>query len=228
MYRYETHLHTAPVSRCARASVRETVEFYKTMDYDGIFITNHFLDANINIDRNLDYETKIHFYFSDYEEAVKIGKEIGLKVFLGVELSYGGSDFLVYGLDKAWYLAHPEIMDMKKSDELRFLMDNGGYIVHAHPFREAGYIDHIRLYPRHVNAIETLNITKSVFENNMAKLYAEQYGFPQTAGTDNHVAGRQKILAGVMSDTPFQSERDYIDYLQNRKLTIFTLENPNG
>ncbi len=227
MYRYETHLHTAPVSRCASASVRETVEFYKKMDYDGIFITNHFLDANINIDRKLDYETKIHFYFSDYEEAVKIGKDIGLNVFLGVELSYGGSDFLVYGLDKAWYLAHPEIMDMKKSDELRYLMENGGYIVHAHPFREAGYIDHIRLYPRHVNAIETLNITKSAFENNMAKLYAEQYNFPQTAGTDNHAAGRQKILAGVMTDTPLQSEQDYIDRLQKRELTIFTLENPN-
>ncbi len=226
MYRYETHLHTSPVSRCASASVRETVEFYKKMDYDGIFITNHFLDANINIDRELDYETKIHFYFSDYEEAVQIGRDIGLKVFLGVELSYGGSDFLVYGLDKAWYLAHPEIMDMKKSDELRYLMESGGYIVHAHPFREAGYIDHIRLYPRHVNAIETLNITKSTFINDMAKLYAEHYNLPQTAGTDNHTAGRQKILAGVMTDTPLQSERDYIDRLQNRELTMFTLENP--
>ena len=42
-------------------------------------------------------------------------------------MSYKGTDFLVYGLDKDWYLAHPEIMDMKKSEELTFLRENGGF-----------------------------------------------------------------------------------------------------
>ena len=88
MYRYETHLHTSPVSRCARASVRETLEFYKSLGYDGVFITNHFLDGNINIDYNRPYEERINFYFADYEEGVKLSKEIGIKVFCGVELSY--------------------------------------------------------------------------------------------------------------------------------------------
>ena len=67
-YRYDTHVHTAPVSRCARASVRETVEFYRNKGFDGIFIANHFLDGNINIDPSEPYEKKIEFYFSDYEE----------------------------------------------------------------------------------------------------------------------------------------------------------------
>lgn len=34
MYRYETHLHTYPVSKCARVGVRENLEFYKKMEYD--------------------------------------------------------------------------------------------------------------------------------------------------------------------------------------------------
>ena len=93
-YRYDTHVHTSPVSRCAKATVRQTVEFYKKKGYDGIFITNHFLDGNINIDYSEPYEKKIEFYFSDYEEALKIGEELGLKIFLGVELSYRGTDFL--------------------------------------------------------------------------------------------------------------------------------------
>ena len=42
MYKYETHLHTSPVSVCARVEVRETLEFYKSLGYDGVFITNHF------------------------------------------------------------------------------------------------------------------------------------------------------------------------------------------
>ena len=36
-------------SRCAKASVEETVAFYKAEGYDGIFITNHFIDGNIKL-----------------------------------------------------------------------------------------------------------------------------------------------------------------------------------
>ena len=96
MYRYETHLHTFPVSKCAIASVRDSLNFYKEMGYDGVFITNHFLDGNINISGSMPYEEKINFYFSDYEKGAEIGKEIGLKVFCGVEMSYRGTDFLIY------------------------------------------------------------------------------------------------------------------------------------
>ena len=140
-YKYDTHVHTFPVSRCGRAGVRETLEFYKSKDYDGIFITNHFLDGNLNMDPSEPYEKRIEFYFSDYEEALRIGKEIGLKVFLGVEISYKGTDFLIYGLDKQWYLNHPEIMEMEKSEELPFMMNEGALVIHAHPYREAHYIE---------------------------------------------------------------------------------------
>ena len=100
---YETHLHTYPVSRCGRATVRETLEFYKSMNYAGVFITNHFIDGNIGCDKNLPYAEMMDFYFSDYEEGVRIGKELGMDVFLGVEMSYKGTDFLIYGLDKEWF-----------------------------------------------------------------------------------------------------------------------------
>ncbi|MBR5261076.1 MAG: hypothetical protein IKV47_02770, partial [Oscillospiraceae bacterium] len=124
MFLYETHLHTYPVSLCAHVSVSDTVKFYKSAGYAGIFITNHFIDATITIDHRLPYEERINFIFSDYEEASDLGAEIGLDVFCGLEMSYNGSDFLVYGLDKKWYLDHPELEGMKKSDELRLLADN--------------------------------------------------------------------------------------------------------
>lgn len=75
--KYETHCHTSPVSKCGRAAVEDTVNFYKKFGYDGIFITNHFLDGNINPEaRELPYREQIDYYFSDYEEAVRIGNEI--------------------------------------------------------------------------------------------------------------------------------------------------------
>ena len=148
------------------------LKFYKGLGYDGVFITNHFLDGNINIDREKPYEEKIEFYFSDFEKGVEIGKAIGIKVFCGIELSYGGTDFLVYGLDKAWFLAHPEIMDMKKSDELTFMMEQGALVIQAHPYREASYIDHIRLFPRCIHGVEIVNACRSEEENQMAKIFA--------------------------------------------------------
>ena len=219
-YLYETHLHTYPVSKCAKASVRENLEAYQAFGYDGVFITNHFLDGNINIDRSLPYEERIHFYFSDYEEAVQIGKELGMDVFFGVEMTYRGTDFLVYGLDKEWFLAHSEIEEMKYSDRLTYLAEAGALIIQAHPFREAAYIDHIRLFPRHVRGVETYNACRTPLENDMAELYAKQYQLPAFSGTDNHNAGKQQRLGGMKSVTPLKDEQDFIRRYLNGELLL--------
>jgi len=224
MYRYETHLHTAPVSRCAKASVQENLEFYKAAGYDGVFITNHFLDGNINIDRATPYEEKIEFYFSDYEKALEVGKILGIRVFCGVELTYHGTDFLVYGLDKAWFLTHPEIMDMHMREKLAFMMEQGALVIHAHPYREASYIDHIRLYPRQVHGVETVNAGRTEHENKMAVFYAQSYGLIEFAGSDNHRGAQQKNLAGICFDTPIRNVEDFICRTKNSQAQIFTFQ----
>ena len=222
MYKYDTHLHTLPVSKCAKAEVREVVEYYKEIGYDGIFITNHFIDGNIDADPDMSYEEKIEFYFSDYEKAYEIGKEIGIKVFCGVEMSYKGTDFLVYGLDKEWYLSNPQIMDMKKSEELQLLMDSGALVIQAHPYREAGYIDHIRLFPRKVHGVEVINASRKEFDNHMAKLYAENYGLLEFAGSDNHDGKIKKNLAGMCSEEPIEDEQDFVNRVKNGEMKTFT------
>ena len=223
MYKYETHLHTYPASKCAKSTVREYMELYKELGYDGIFITNHFLDGNINIPYNTAYEDKINFFFSDYEEAKKLEAEIGIKVFYGVELSYKGTDFLVYGLDKAWYLSHPEIMDMKKSDELPFMMESGALVIQAHPYREAFYIDHIRLFPREVHGVEVINACRTELENNMAKAYAQSYNLIEFAGTDIHLCTKERDFAGMCSDTPIVDENDFVNRVKNGEMKVFSI-----
>jgi len=226
MYKYETHLHTAPVSRCAKATVRESLEFYKRIGYDGVFITNHFIDGNINIDKSLPYRERVEFYFSDYENGVQLSKEIGISVFCGVEMSYGGTDFLVYGLFKEWYLSHPEIEVMKRSELLKILMSEGALVIQAHPFREAAYIDHIRLFPHHVHGVEIYNACRSENENDMAKQYAENYSLIEFAGSDNHSAEKIKMLGGMESDMPILSEKEFVDMVLAEKMRAFIQENP--
>lgn len=215
MYIYETHLHTAPVSKCAKVSVRENLEFYKSAGFAGVFITNHFIEGNINIEKTRPYEERIDFYFSDYEEAVKIGKELDIAVFSGIETTTGGTDFLVYGLDKAWFLAHPEIMEMKKSEQLKFFMAQGALIIQAHPFREASYIDHIRLFPRYIHGVEVYNACRNDFENKLAEAYCNAYGLIPFAGTDNHRGGDRTTLGGMQTETPLVNEQDFIDRVLN-------------
>ena len=233
-YRYETHCHTAPVSKCAKASVQNTVRFYKSIGYDGIFITNHFLDGNINSEvRALPYREQIDYYFRDFEDAYAEGKNIGLKVFPGVELSYKGTDFLIYGLEKAWYLNHPEILEMKKTSELQMMMDAGAFIVQAHPYREEHYIDHIRLFPRSVCAVETVNSSQTAGANRMASHYASHYSLLETYGSDNHwgdqvfvqlqAKGLLPVLAGMQSSEPVNSVQDFIVLVKSGQMKPFLL-----
>ena len=224
MYKYETHMHTFPVSKCAVASVEDSIRYYSDLGYDGVFITNHFLDGNINIDKGMPYEEKINFYFSDYERAVEVGKQTGIKVFLGVELSYGGTDFLIYGLDKEWYLKNPQIMNMKKSEELAFMAEEGALVIQAHPYREAGYIDHIRLFPRCIHGVEIINACGTDLANKMADIYADNYGLLKMAGSDNHRGSERKILAGVCFDTPITDERDFINRVMDNQMKLFTVD----
>ncbi len=223
-YLYETHLHTSPVSKCASATVRESLEFYKSLGYAGVFITNHFLDGNINCDRSLLYAERINFYFSDYEEGARLAGEIGISVFSGIECSYKGTDFLVYGLDKAWFLAHPEIEDMKKTQMLSLLMEAGALVIQAHPYREATYIDHIRLFPRHVHGVEVYNAGRNEFENKMAELYAQNYGLLPFAGSDNHRGGAQERLGGMQTDTPIVNEADFVARVKHGEFTPFRFD----
>ena len=227
MYRYETHLHTSPVSKCARATVRETLEFYKSMGYDGVFITNHFINGMIGKEEGRSYEDLINFFFSDYEEAIELSSEIGIKVFPGAEISYTGNHFLVYGLDKEWYLAHPESFEMKFSEMLGFMREEGAFIIHAHPFDERSFIDHIKLLPRCVDAVEVVNVGKTSFQNSMANLYADAYGLLKTAGSDNHSAGRRKNYAGIECPDPINSVSDFIAKAREGKLSLFKFEREN-
>ncbi|MBQ7172700.1 MAG: histidinol-phosphatase [Clostridia bacterium] len=223
IYRYETHLHTFPVSKCGHATVRESLEYYKSAGYDGVFVTNHFVDGNINYDRHAPYEELIAFYLTDYYEAEKIGKEIGLKVFFGVESTYSGTDFLIYGLTPEWFIAHPEIHEMRKQkpEQLAYFREAGALVIHAHPFREADYIPYIRLMPRSVDGVEIINANRSEFENEMAKHYAESYGLLVTAGTDNHRGPNQTKFAGMQSDTPIEDVADFIRRVRDGSMELF-------
>ena len=228
MYLYETHVHTAPLSACAKVGVRETLEYYKSAGYAGVFMTDHFIDGNISRDlRELPYEEKIERFFAVYEEALPIAKELSIDVFSAFEMSYKGTDFLVYGIGKEWCLAHPNMDKMSKKELLSLLMDDGALVIQAHPYREAGYIDHIRLFPRSVQGVEVYNACRTEFENRLALQYCENYGLIPFAGSDNHNGGGMTAFGGMATETKLRDVKDFIDAVLTGKAKPF-IRDENG
>lgn len=208
MFLYELHTHTAEGSKCASSSAEDLVKFYHELGFDGICITDHFLNGNTTIPRFLSYKTRVERFMTGYNRAMEMGEKLGIKVFFGWEYGHGGMDLLTYGLDDKWLLENPHCMDITTSEYCHLVHDSGGFIVHAHPFREASYIDHIRLFPRHVDGVEVFNANRTDFENGMADHYANAYGLPLFAGSDNHHMHQPRL--GVMA---FETEQNSITEL---------------
>lgn len=194
-YLYETHLHTKEISACARSSGADMARACKEAGYTGIFVTDHNWYGNTAVNRKLPWQEFVEQFAKGYENAKRVGEQIGLDVFFGWEAGYNGTEFLIYGLSKEWLLTHPEIKDATVEEQLALVHAGGGLVVHAHPFREEDYIPEIRLFPELVDGVEGINATHSchlsVSHNKKefderAVAYAREHRLPMTAGSDVH------------------------------------------
>lgn len=225
-FKYDTHVHTKETSACAGTQGKQHALVFKAKGYDGIIITDHFFEGSCRIDLSLPWEEKVNQFCLGYENAHKEGLDIGLDVFFGFEASFNGADLLTYGIDKEFLINHEEIMTFVHNRDVKgycdFIHENGGYIVHAHPFREAAYIPQITLFPHFVDAVETFNSSHKVPEyNERAQYYAKSYGLPVTAGTDTHDHFKSTVYAGVTVDHILTSINDYCECVRQNELQIF-------
>lgn len=196
MYIYELHCHTQETSKCGKLPAAEMMEFYHKAGYTGVVVTDHFFNGNTTVTKYGSWEERVGLFRQGYLAAKKRGEELGLDVFFGWEFGHKGTDFLTYGLDIDWLLAHPFCDQLAVRDYSTLVRQSGGYLVQAHPFREAQYIEMIRLLPRGVDAVEVCNGCRDDFTNLQAMHYAEVYGLPKSVGTDNHM-GFRSHLTGV-------------------------------
>lgn len=234
LYKYETHLHTKEASKCAVSAGSEYIAAYKRAGYAGIFVTDHFFGGNTAIDRTLSWQERIEQYCAGYEnaraEAERQNKADGgdFQVFFGIEQTFDGDDYLIYGLDSSWLLHHPEAETMRHGELFDAVNSAGGLMIQAHPFRLRHYIKAIHLHPREVHGVEVYNGGNQPSENELAALYARIYDFPATSGSDIHsidfaleAKTEDKMkLGGMAFDTPLKSVADYIARIKNKEGTL--------
>jgi len=218
-YKYETHLHTSEVSLCSSCPGKEWVHHYKSLGYTGIFVTNHFFNAPIAVPEELPWKDQVEMFCKGYEEMVQEGAKVGLDVFFGWEYSaVGFTHFLTYGLDKAWLLANPDVIEWNLLTYFDRVHESGGAIVHAHPFREG--VEHIHLFPNKIDAVEIINGCRTVESNQHASDFAKSYNIPETAGSDIHHI-TQKRFSGILTSKKLTCAGDYIEVIKSGDAVLF-------
>ncbi len=198
-FRIELHSHTSAASACSSIAPEDMAFMYKKAGYGGLVITDHFLTGNTCVDRTLPWDQQVDLFFEGYERAKVAGDMIGLRVFEGIEYSDYGTDFLLFGLERDFIKAHPEMTKMEPEEFLPFFHEAGAFIIQAHPFREASYVRQVRSYAPYVDAIEVINLGNWEAEyDRKAREEAERYGKPMTAGSDCHHFGDGYFGAGII------------------------------
>jgi hypothetical protein len=220
---YETHLHTAHSSACACSRGSEYVKLYKEMGYSGIIVTDHFYNGNTAIPRSLPWKEWVKEFCRGYEETRNEGERQGFDVFFGWEETFDGcDDYLVYGLDKAWLLEHPEARKWTRGEQYRAVKAAGGCVVQAHPFRQHYYIKRVILSTGCVDAVEVANaVNAEQSYDALAMRYAQKLKLPVTAGSDMHDARNicNGWLYGVFTNERLKTIGDFVNVVCNNTMS---------
>jgi hypothetical protein len=221
-YLYETHLHTSRSSACGVSGGPEYIRYYKDRGYAGIIVTDHFYNGNTAIARNLPWREWVNRFCRGYEEAWEEGDRQGLDVFFGWEETFDScDDYLVYGLDKAWLLEHPECRNWTRKEQFLGARAAGGCVVQAHPFRQHSYISRVILSSGCVDAVEAANGgNHEPSYDALAMRYAQGLGLPVTAGSDIHGIRqlREGEIFGVYLDEKIRETGGFAAAIRNRTI----------
>ena len=212
-FKYDLHVHTAPVSSCAELDVETTVSHYKKLGFSGIVVTNHF--SRDVFGNNKSKAEWLQYYLNDFREAESYGRKCGLDVLLGLEIRFpeNSNDYLVFGIDENDV---SDAYDYLDSDYISFYRDfknDKNVIVQAHPFRKSAILQDLKF----LDGIEVFNMHPShnSVVGKAAKLANENPGLIITGGTDFHHEGHQG-MCGIRSKTELSDSFELSACLKTR------------
>jgi predicted metal-dependent phosphoesterase TrpH len=205
----DLHVHTTAGS--ADSSLRPAVLRQRAAELriEGVHISEHFR------------------VWTEYE-ALDWMRETPVRLFRGMEWNTELGHILVLGVDAY----RPEIRSI--AELRRFVLDQGGLMIAAHPFRHA--FDRVpsmwKAHPdldlslesacahpviEYVDAIEVLNGACTERENDLACRVARRLGLPGTGGSDAHYADDLGRAVTVL-DEPVTDERELIAAIRAGRL----------
>ena len=212
MLKLAAHLHTLGKSGCAEISPEEAVNVYKSLGYDGLVVTNHYMKWIFEeYYPKISERGKLEFFLDGYRETKRFADKAGLLTFLGMELNlepynetghtYPVCEFLCYGVTEDFILNHPKLYELTQQQAFELLDSHGIVMCQAHPFRNrTRFAD-----PFLMHGIEVFNGNpRHNSRNSVAQAAAKEYGFIEIASDDCHQivdAGSGALLVPDDTDT---------------------------
>ncbi len=221
-YFYDLHVHSKECSGCAATGVADMIPACKAAGYSGFVLTNHFLTGNNCIPKELSWEEKVKRYWDAYLLGKEVGEKLDFDVLFGIEHHYGNAqEILIYGIDLDFLLANPDFCSLSGEEICDRVHAYGGFVSHAHPFRERGYIPKgdYHLDYSCLDAIEIYNSANREEEDVRARSLCEKLGLAYTAGNDLHYAPHLATFpnAGLVFDRRIRTSEELISALRNRE-----------
>lgn len=217
IYKYELHAHTSECDPYAMVSAAQLVRRYQEAGYDGIVITDHYMDLFFHSWfpeelKGLSPGQQIKRWLKGYDTAREAGERLGFTVLPGAEVRFDGqpNDYLLYGLDAEVLCAAPRLHALKDLQELLAVLPQEVCVVQAHPFRDGMEVKK----PRGLFGMEVYNGGTDSFRNAMARLFAEHYGLAMTSGSDIHGLG-QLAKGGILTERKIKTPKDLREVLRS-------------
>ncbi len=169
-YKYEMHCHAREYGWCAKVPTETLVPAYANAGYQGICMTNHYIDFAFELMRANTWAGKIDFYLESYRKAKLLAQAYDMDIILGMEIRFTNddyNDFLVYGMDEDLLYRYPDLYKHTPASFKRFCEEHGLMIFQAHPLRllchpvEPEYLDGYEIFnanPRAVNNNDEVEI----------------------------------------------------------------------
>ena len=234
IYKYELHSHTRECDRGAQLGAAELVRLYKDAGYDGMVITDHYIERFYtrwfpDEVQGLAHEKQVERWLRGFYTATEEGDKIGFTVLPGAEVRFDGrpNDYLIYGLNADFFYSVPRLNELKDLKALLALLPKDVCVVQAHPFRDGMEVAN----PEGLFGLEVFNGGTEAFRNEMARQFAVYYKMPMTSGSDIHGINRL-AKGGIMTVTRIRTPEDLISVLrsgnyqliENDSLTLLSVE----
>ena len=218
----DLHAHTSGISTCCRAPAPDILATAKKAGIDGIVLTNHY---GKYLFKNSDAETFARAYTEEFRYAKQCGEAIGCTVFYGIEISmalYDNLHMLVYGVDEAFTLAHPNLCDLTMEELYHLAHEHDGIVVQPHPFRgqkrlqNPAYLDGIEIncHPGYGNSF-CQEVTEIAVEN----------GLILTCGGDYH-ADCHRAFCGMDIPETVTDCASLVTYLKKADVLTLHIQEP--
>lgn len=222
LLKYELHFHTSEVSSCSKVSAADSVGWYRAQNYDGIVVTDHYTRQYFEEDDESSWEEKIDRYLCGYRLAVQAGQPLGLNILLGLEIRFdeNNNDYLVYGMDRDFLIANPELYKLGIRSFHELTRRNNLLVYQAHPMRNGMTV----INPLRVDGLEGYNGNpRQTSRNDIASLWAKKHDMRCISGSDFHQPGDEG-RGGVVFKRPVLRQQELIAALASQDYTVITTE----